>query len=325
MFSLLLLIYGCSADSANHSQNNETALPSSQGDSTLPSVYYGNNRTVFVSENDEYVYVSDTTKILGISKADGSTTEIFSADTNQYNAIPFFEAFGHRVYIMTIDGKLHSVASDGSDPQTASLPETITVNNDTIVNGYAYDKGLYLIFGFSGDGGTWQISDDPLTLEEASADIASQIALEDGSVLRIETDPDNLTTHLYRVTQENKTEITGPDEAIMTNLMDVDADYLYYCANDAQTMQLNVYKAALDGSSKTMLASVPEYRMVYFDQQNVYLDTYEGVLIFDKVSGQQTGTYQVENAIFEIIDGKAVYYMDGFYVEIATGEKVQFQ
>lgn len=318
IFLLLMFICGCST---NDSQGLENTPPSSQDDSTL----YGNNRNIFVSENDEYVYVSDTTKIFGISKVDGSTTEIFSADTNQYNAIPVFEAFGNRVYIITMDGVLHSVARDGFDPQTINLPETITIDNNTIVNGYTYDNGLYLVFGFSGTDSVWQISDDPLTLNEASIDITSKTVLDDGSVFSIETDPNNFTTHLYRVDQDNKIEITGPDEAIMTNLIDYDADYVYYGADDVKTMQFNIYKVALDGSNKTILASVPEYRMVYFDQKNVYLDTNDGVLIFDKSSGQQTGTYQLENATFEIIDGKAVYYMDGFYVDISTGEKVQFQ
>lgn len=84
----------------------------------------------------------------------------------------------------------------------------------------------------------------------------------------------------------------------MTNLIDYDADNIYYGENDVKTMQFNIYIVSLDGNSKTILASVPEYRMVYFDQQNVYLDTYDGVLIVDKSSGQQVGTYQLENATF---------------------------
>ena len=109
-----------------------------------------------------------------MSKEDGTAQQVFDARTDQYMAIPAFEAFGNKVYIVTMDGMLQSVAQDGSERQSIPLPEEIAVDNNTIVNGYTCDGSLYFVFNVSGAQSIWQVSENPLALTAADSDIINK-------------------------------------------------------------------------------------------------------------------------------------------------------
>lgn len=313
--SLSAFLYGCSQEPGG----------SRDGSETQAAVNYANNCNTFVSESDNTVFVSDTTKITAVSKADGSTMEIYNTGTNQYMAIPAFETFGGRVYFVTMDSMLYSVAADGTDLQSVRLPRGLVIDQDTVINGYTYDGNLYFVTGLS-DKKVWQVSENPLSLTEADASITTKTVTADGSVFVLETDPATTVTHLYRQTADGKTEITGAKEAIMSNMITSDENNLFYAAHDVDDMSFNVYKVSFDGSEKTVLASVPigMFKYIYYDSENVYIDTFDGVLMFNKETGEQTGAYTSDNSNFEVAAGKIFYFADGFFIDIQTRQLVQF-
>ena len=315
--SLSALLYGCSQESGSWQSGGENQA----------TVNYANNCNTFVSESDSTVFVSDTTKITAVSKADGSTAEIYSTGTNQYMAIPAFEAFGGRVYFVTMDSMLYSVAADGTDLQSARLPRGLIIDHNTMVDGYTYDGNLYFVFDNVSTQSVWQVSENPLSLTEVDASIATKMVTADGSVFVLETDPATTVTHLYRQTADGKTEITGAKEAIMSNMITSDENNLFYAAHEVDDMALNVYKVSFDGSEKSVLASVPigMFKYIYYDSENVYIDTFDGVLMFNKETGRQTDAYTPDNADFEIADGKIFFYMDGFYADMQTRQTVRYK
>ena len=315
--SLTAFLYGCSQESGSWQSGGENQA----------TVNYANNCNTFVSESDSTVFVSDTTKITAVSKADGSTVEIYSTGTNQYMAIPAFEAFGGRVYFVTMDSMLYSVAADGTDLQSARLPRGLIIDHNTMVDGYTYDGNLYFVFDNVSTQSVWQVSENPLSLTEVDASIATKMVTADGSVFVLETDPATTVTHLYRQTADGKTEITGAKEAIMSNMITSDENNLFYAAHEVDDMALNVYKVSFDGSEKSVLASVPidMFKYIYYDSENVYIDTFDGVLMFNKETGRQTDAYTPDNADFEIADGKIFFYMDGFYADMQTRQTVRYK
>ncbi len=315
--SLSAFLYGCSQEPGSLPGESETQS----------AVNYANNCNTFVSESDSTVFVSDTTKITAVSKADGSTVEIYSTGTNQYMAIPAFEAFGGRVYFVTMDSMLYSVAADGTDLQSARLPRGLVIDHNTMVDGYTYDGNLYFVFDNVSTQSVWQVSENPLSLTEVDSSITTKMVTADGSVFVLETDPATTVTHLYRQTADGKTEITGAKEAIMSNMITSDENNLFYAAHDVDDMALNVYKVSFDGSEKTVLASVPigMFKYIYYDSENVYIDTFDGVLMFNKETGEQTGAYTSDNSNFEIAAGKIFYFVDGFFVDIQTRQVTQFR
>lgn len=324
--TLCVCLSGCSQDPGS-SQSGGLQDSSSQGGSIVQTtVNYANNCNTFVSEDDGYVYVSDTVRIDAVSKKDGTAQQIFADRSGRYMAITAFEAFGGRVYIITMDGMLYSIAQDGSDPQSIQLPAEITVDNNTLANGYTCDGSLYFVFKNSGVQSVWQVGENPLSLTAADADILNKTVAPDGSVFVTETNPTDRTVHLYRQAADGKTEITGAHEAIITNLVNVDENNLFYAANGADTLLMDVYKVSFDGSEKSVLASVPtdRFKYIYYDSENVYIDTYDGVLTFSKETGQQTDAYTPDSAEFEIADGKIIFYMDGFCTDMQTGQVIQF-
>lgn len=314
--SLTAFLYGCSQEPGGTQDSSETQNESN----------YANNCNTFVSEGDGFVYVSDTVSITAVSKEDGTAQQIFDAQTDQYMAIPAFEAFGDRVYFVTMDSMLYSGAADGTDLQSARLPRELVINQDTVINGYTYDGNLYFVSGLSGKR-VWQVSENPLALTAADADIINKTVAPDGSIFVTETDPADHTVHLYRQTADGKTEITGEREAIITNLINVDENNLFYAANDTDTLLMDVYKVSFDGSEKSVLAGVPtdRFKYIYYDSENIYIDTYNGVLIFNKETGKQTNAYTQDNPEFEIVDRKAFFYMDGFYTDLNTGNSTPFR
>ena len=106
-----------------------------------------------------------------------------------------------------------------------------------------------------------------------------------------------------------------------------DENNLFYAATDTDTLLMDVYKVSFDGSEKTVLASVPtdRFKYIYYDNENVYIDTYDGVLVFNKETEEQTNAYTQDNPEFEIADGKAFFYMDGFYTDLNTGNSTPFR
>lgn len=149
--SLTAFLYGCSQEPGGTQDSSETQTESN----------YANNCNTFVSEGDGFVYVSDTVSITAVSKEDGTAQQVFDAQTDQYMAIPAFEAFGDRVYFVTMDSMLYSGAADGTDLQSARLPRELVIDQDTVINGYTYDGNLYFVSGLS-DKRVWQVSENPL-------------------------------------------------------------------------------------------------------------------------------------------------------------------
>lgn len=90
---------------------------------------------------------------------------------------------------------------------------------------------------------------------------------------------------------------------------------------------MDVYKVSFDGSEKSVLAGVPtdRFKYIYYDSENIYIDTYNGVLIFNKETGEQTNAYTQDNPEFEIADGKAFFYMDSFCTDLNTGNSTPFR
>ena len=62
---------------------------------------------------------------------------------------------------------------------------------------------------------------------------------------------------------------------------------------------------------------------VYYDNECVYIQTDDGLMIFDKASGKQMGTRQTGNEYYEIADGKR-FYRTGYYMDIQSGEKASY-
>lgn len=85
-----------------------------------------------------------------------------------------------------------------------------------------------------------------------------------------------------------------------------------------------MYKVSLDGSEREQIASTPaeQFMMVYYDNECVYLQTTDGLMIINKSDGSQASARQVDGAC-EIADGKR-FYRTGYYVDIQSGEEVRY-
>lgn len=301
-------------------------------ETSMKSITSNNNRNIFLSEDENYVFVSDSNMIYSLSKADGVTKRIFTLTSDTHEYISAFETFGDRVYAIGSNNVLYSMTKDGTDIQSAPLPQEIITSIEAMpedaaltVNGYTYDGGLYFVWGLSGEGGVWQVTPSPLGLTRADSEIINKTVAADGSVFLREANFGRERARLYRQTADGQTEITAEDERIIINLVNFTEKYLFYPAFDKDLTRLNVYKVSLDGSEKTQLFTLPaeQFMMVYYDNECVYLEATDGVMIFDKASGKQMGTRQTGNEYYEIADGKR-FYRTGYYMDIQSGEKASY-
>ena len=301
-------------------------------EASMESIVSNNNRNIFLSEDENYVFAADSNMIYSLSKADGSTGRIFSLTGDKNKYITAFETFGDRVYAVGSNNMLYSMAKDGTDIQSAPLPQEISIYMQDMpedaaltVSGYTYDSSLYFVWGLSGEGDVWQVTPSPLGLTKAYSEITSRTVAPDGSVLVRKADFGRERARLYRQTEDGQAEITAEDEMIIINLVNFTEKYLFYPAFDKDIARLNVYKVSLDGSEKTQLFTLPaeQFMTVYYDNEYVYLETTDGVMIFDKASGEQPGTWQADNGAYEIADGKR-FYRTGYYIDIQSGEKASY-
>ena len=301
-------------------------------EASMESIVSNNNRNIFLSEDENYVFVSDSNMIYSLSKADGVTKQIFTLTGDTHEYISAFETFSDRVYAIGSNNVLYSMAEDGTDIQSAPLPQEIITSIEAMpedaaltVNGYTYDGSLYFVWGLSGEGGVWQVTPSPLGLTKTDSEIINRTVAADGSVFLREANFGRERARLYRQTEDGQTEITAEDERIIINLVNFTEKYLFYPSFDKDLTRLNVYKVSLDGSEREQIASVPTDRFmtVYYDNECVYIQTDDGLMIFDKASGKQMGTRQTGNEYYEIADGKR-FYRTGYYIDIQSGEKASY-
>lgn len=295
------------------------------------STVSSNNRNFFVAEDRGLIFVSDSMMITSLSE-EGGTAQTFCADSRKDKYISAFEAFSGRVYVVTGGNVLYSMAGDGSDLQSVPLPQEIITYIEATeadaalaVSGYTYDDSLYFVWGLSGEGGIWKVTASPLGLEKADPEIRNKTVAPDGTVFLKETNLASGKTRMYRQTEEGLEKVNRDDEKIIISLVNFSEGYLFYPAFDDEMNRLNVYKVSLDGSDKTQLFTVPaeQFMTVYYDNECVYLETTDGLMIIDKSDGRWAGIQQLDGAC-EIADGKR-FYRTGYYMDIQSGEKASYR
>lgn len=115
-------------------------------ETSMKSITSNNNRNIFLSEDENYVFVSDSNMIYSLSKADGVTKQIFTLTSDTHEYISAFETFGDRVYAIGSNNVLYSMTKDGTDIQSAPLPQEIITSIEAMPEDAALTvNGLSLI------------------------------------------------------------------------------------------------------------------------------------------------------------------------------------
>lgn len=316
IFILSLTMIGC-----NKSEK-------SSGDLTKTSSQVSNNnQNIFVSEDEEFIYFTDTMTVKKISKTDNSLTQIFPQDMRDAIPISAFESFNDRIYLLLNKTTLVSMDKNGNDILKAEIEINLEKENyHTGITPYIFNDSLYLI---GGGGYVYRVTTAPLDLEPRDGEIKYQYIAANKKlfVKRL----DNGIGKIYTVDSDGKEHLfSSSDENVVINRTNFTDYYVFYLAYNEDFTLMNMYRVNLDGSNKTLIKSVPVsdfFIDVKYDNSYAYLTVPNGYVKINKETLEETDLTNISGlneGFLEVIDEKFFCCLGGtYYIDVATGEKTQ--
>ncbi len=309
---LVIILSGCSLSGVGDDTFYKTA-----------SVISNNNRNIFVSEDEEYIFFTSQNKTIEkMSKKDGKITEIFSLNTADKEMIYIFECFKDRIYILLSNNKLISIDNNGQNILEYKFSEDEIPMYNAALNAYIYDDKLYFII----DGNIYHISEKPL---------GAELNNDDKSLYYVEINGKKFYRNngkLYRIDSEGSKIPIHSEENIITNRVNFTDYYIFYISFTNDMAGLNLYRMNLDGNDKILIKSIPIeiFSDIKYDNKYIYVETENGYFKINKETFEEINLSDISELNYgylEVVDERFFQCMvyPCYYIDTRTGEKVIFE
>lgn len=306
---LCITLIGCSKEENTEYKQEKT-----------DSLVSNNNQNTFISEDEKFIYLTDTVVVKKISKSDNSITDIFIQDIDDAKFITSFEYFNGRIYLILENTTLVSMDTSGNDIVEFEIPNEVkNKSKDKVATPYTFDDSLYFIF----DTDIYRVTTEPLGLEIRDKEIKRMYKTKDETLFIKKVDGN--IGRIYTVDSDGKEHLfSSPEDKVLISNTNFTDFYVFYPSYNEDYTFVNIYRVNIDGSEKTLIKSVPigDFLNIKYDNFNVYLHTSSDFVKIDKETLQETNISNTPDLtdILEPADNKLFSQL--WYIDCANGEKV---
>ena len=237
------------------------------------SIVKNNNDSIFMAEDEEYIYFADSILIKKMSKADNSVYTIYDAGKTSFYHV---ECVDGRVYALGFDiadnyqfkDVIISMDTDGGNVIKKDF-FLLADEQKTIPNGYVYDNQLH----YSYDENTYKVNPDTLELELVDEKVTGKHITSNGAVfIRKKEDEKN---KLYKVENSGDMVLFSDESRSVWNTTNFTDYYVFYADVDLNNFtQYNLYRTDINGENKTLIKEVPineATKQIRYDNRYIYL------------------------------------------------------
>ena len=294
------------------------------------SIVKNNNDSIFMAEDEEYIYFADSILIKKMSKADNSVTTIYDTDQTSFYHVEYVDG---RVYALGYDivgyyqfkDVIISMDTDGGNVMKKDFFPLID-ENATIPNGYIANNCLY----YSYDKNTYKVNPDTLELELADEKINEKYTTSNGAVfIRKIEDGKNM---LYKMDETGELVLFSDESRSVWNTTNFTDYYVFYADVDLNNFtQYNLYRTDINGENKTLIKEVPineATKQIRYDNRYIYLLVSETELLkIDKETLKATDISSLAEQFiycFDVFDEKLfnTHGIGAKCFDTVTGEEI---
>ena len=294
------------------------------------SIVKNNNDSIFMAEDDDYIYFADSIIIKKMSKADNTVTTIYNTDQTSFYHVEYVDG---RVYALGYDvvgyhqfkDVIISMDTDGGNVIKKDF-FPLMGENSAIPNGYIYNNSLY----YSYDSNTYKVNPDTLELELVDEKVTGMHITDNGDVFIRKIDDGK--NKLYKMDEAGNLVLFSDESRSVWNTTNFTDYYVFYADVDLNNFtQYNLYRTDINGENKTLIKEVPlteATRQIRYDNRYIYLLVSETELLkIDKETLKATDISSLAEQFiycFDVFDEKLfnTHGIGAVCFDTVTGEEI---
>ena len=266
IIALVLTLVLCFVFTGCNSTNEDTLYKTQ-------SIVKNNNDSIFMAEDEDYIYFADSIIIKKMSKADNSVTTIYDTGKTSFYHIEYVDG---RVYALGYDVSdnyqftdvIISMDTDGGNViKKEFFP--LMGENATIPNGYIYDDSLYYRY----DTNTYKVNPNTLELELSTENLSGKHVTSNGNIFIRKIDDGK--NKLYKMDEAGNLVLFSDESRSVWNTTNFTDYYVFYADVDLNNFtQYNLYRTDINGENKTLIKEVPineATKQIRYDNRYIYL------------------------------------------------------
>ena len=299
-------------------------------DGKIASIVSNNNLNHLTSENEDYIFFTDSFYVSKIAKEDNTVESIYREE-NFSEQIIEMECFSDKVYLLTSSSRLIAMATDGTEVAETTYPAGL----NPMPTFYTYDNGLYIIANDTRN--VWKVNTEELTLEEADKKIVNQYVAADGTIFINKTEND--LGKVYVVSDGEEKLFSAENESVILNRMNFTDSYVFYYAFDMEGVEdlsdlesFFLYRVDLNGENKKLIKEVKltdGAANIKYDNEYIYISVKEEeCLKIHKETLKETNIKNMVNRfspIYEVSNERLFAFTETNFLDTSNGELIELR
>lgn len=292
------------------------------------SLVSNNNLNIYISEDENFIYRTDTWTVKKMSKSNNTVVDIFIQDTETATPITALECFNGRIYMLLNDTTLVSMNTDGQDILKNDIGDELkNESQGSAITAYTFDDCLYLI---AGNSNVYRVNSEQLILEKRNSDVKRMYITENRSLFIKRLDGN--IGRIYSIDGDsNEQMFSSPEDKVLINNAYFSDSYIFYPSFSEDYTYIDIFRINSDGNDKTLIESVPvsHFYNIKYDCTDIYLQTPDEIIKINKETLKKTIVLRVTDLtddFWEAADGK-MFSCRGeqmYYIDTSKGEKSYF-